>query len=110
MTEIEDAARKYLTVHKWVPIALGLDAEGRPKRPFFDGWQHLTLDDPRTRKQGWARAKGVGLLCGPNSGNLAVIGPDVSPELAAATIDSITVLGALHASASVKDALAGRIH
>ena len=41
---------------------------------------------------------------------MAVIGPDVSPELAAATIDSITVLGALHASASVKDALAGRIH
>ena len=41
---------------------------------------------------------------------LAVIGRDVSPELAAATIESITVLGALHASASVKDALAGRIH
>ena len=41
---------------------------------------------------------------------LAVIGKDVSPELAAATIESITVLGALHASASVKDALAGRIH
>jgi Arc/MetJ-type ribon-helix-helix transcriptional regulator len=41
---------------------------------------------------------------------LAVICRDVSPELAAATIDSLTVLGALHASAAVKDALAGRIH
>ena len=41
---------------------------------------------------------------------LASIGADVSPELALATIDSITVLGALHASAAVKAALAGRIH
>ncbi|OWW18308.1 CopG family transcriptional regulator [Noviherbaspirillum denitrificans] len=41
---------------------------------------------------------------------LASIGADVSPELALATIDSVTVLGALHASAAVKAALAGRIH
>jgi Arc/MetJ-type ribon-helix-helix transcriptional regulator len=41
---------------------------------------------------------------------LAIIAPDVSAELALATIESITVLGALHASASVKSALAGRIH
>lgn len=41
---------------------------------------------------------------------LASIGADVSAELALATIDSITVLGALHASAAVKAALAGRIH
>jgi Arc/MetJ-type ribon-helix-helix transcriptional regulator len=40
---------------------------------------------------------------------LASIAPDVPPELAAATIESITVLGALHASAAVKAALAGRI-
>ncbi len=41
---------------------------------------------------------------------LASIGADVTPELALATIDSVTVLGALHASAAVKHALAGRIH
>ena len=41
---------------------------------------------------------------------LARIAQDVSPELARATIDSVTVLGALHASAAVKVALAGRIH
>lgn len=41
---------------------------------------------------------------------LASIGMDVSPELALATIDSITVLGALHAPPAVKAALAGRIH
>ncbi len=41
---------------------------------------------------------------------LASIGADVTPELALATIDSVTVLGALHASAAVKAVLAGRIH
>ena len=41
---------------------------------------------------------------------LAAIGPDVTPELALATIESITVLGALHASPAVKAALAQRIH
>ena len=41
---------------------------------------------------------------------LASIGHDVTPELALATIDSITVLGALQASSAVKAALAGRIH
>jgi Arc/MetJ-type ribon-helix-helix transcriptional regulator len=41
---------------------------------------------------------------------LAVIAPDVTPALALATIESITVLGALHASPAVKAALAARIH
>lgn len=40
---------------------------------------------------------------------LARIDPDVSPELALATIGSITVLGALQASADIKKALADRI-
>ncbi|MBV8439471.1 MAG: CopG family transcriptional regulator [Hyphomicrobiales bacterium] len=40
---------------------------------------------------------------------LATIDDDVTPELAASTIDSITVLGALHASKDVKAALADRI-
>lgn len=40
---------------------------------------------------------------------LASIGPDVSPALALATIESIVVLGALHASPAVKAALAPRM-
>ena len=40
---------------------------------------------------------------------LASIHPAVTPDLALATISSITVLGALHASAAVKAALRGRI-
>jgi Arc/MetJ-type ribon-helix-helix transcriptional regulator len=40
---------------------------------------------------------------------LATIAPDVTPSLALATIESITVLGALHATKAVKSALADRI-
>lgn len=40
---------------------------------------------------------------------LASIADDVSPELARATIRSLTVLGALHASPAVKAALADRV-
>lgn len=41
---------------------------------------------------------------------LVRIASDVTPALALATIESITVLGALQASAEVKSALAERIH
>ena len=41
---------------------------------------------------------------------LATIAGDVSAQLALEAIESISVLGALHASAVVKAALAGRIH
>ena len=40
---------------------------------------------------------------------LATIAEDVTPELALATIESIAVLGALHASKAVKAALSDRI-
>ena len=40
---------------------------------------------------------------------LATLATDVSPELALATIEAITVLGVLQASPAVKAALAGRI-
>ncbi len=40
---------------------------------------------------------------------LLSIAPDVTPELARATIASVTVLGALHASPEVKTALADRM-
>jgi len=41
---------------------------------------------------------------------LVAISSDVSPALALATIESITILGALHASKDVKTALADRIN
>ena len=41
---------------------------------------------------------------------LARIADDVTPELARATIESVSVLGAFHSSAAVRRALADRIH
>jgi Arc/MetJ-type ribon-helix-helix transcriptional regulator len=41
---------------------------------------------------------------------LATIAPDVTAQLARDAIDSVVVLGALHASAAVKDALVDRTH
>lgn len=64
------------------------------------GLQHFSADDLRALKA--ARQKLRIRVLG-----LASIAPDVSPALALATIESIDVLGALHASPAVKAALAG---
>lgn len=66
------------------------------------GLQHFTSQDLEA-----VRAAGEHLQI--NVLGLASIADDVSPELALATIDTISVLGAFHASAAVKRALAGRI-
>ncbi len=55
------------------------------------------------------KARAAGVMLAINVLGLASIAPDVTPELARAAIGSITVLGALHASAEVKAALADRI-
>jgi Arc/MetJ-type ribon-helix-helix transcriptional regulator len=54
-------------------------------------------------------AKEAGQMLDVRVLGLATIAPDVTPELARTTIASLTVLGALHASAAVKAALADRI-
>jgi len=76
MSEIEEAARNYIQNLGWVPIALENDTEGRPKKPIFPDWQNLTLDNPDVRRQGWSKATGVGVACGPQSNNLAIIDID----------------------------------
>ena len=65
------------------------------------GIQHYTQADLQAIQQAGERLQ-IRVL------GLASFADDVSPELALATIDSITVLGALHASPAVKRALAGR--
>jgi len=54
-----------------------------------------------------SKAKGVRLRI--QVVGLAAIDDDVTPELARETIESITVLGALHAGKEIKSALADRI-
>lgn len=53
-------------------------------------------------------AQRAGEMLDINVLGLATIAQDVTPELARATIASITVLGALHANPAVKSALADR--
>ena len=66
------------------------------------GLRHFSREDLEA-------ARDAGQLLDIRVLGLATIAPDVTPELARATIASLTVLGALHASAAVKAALADRI-
>ena len=66
------------------------------------GIQHFSADDLRA-VQASGEALQIRVL------GLATIALDVTPELALSAIDSVVVLGALHASPAVKAALAGRI-
>lgn len=66
------------------------------------GLQRFSVDD-LTRAQAAGEKLQIRVL------GLASIADDVPAQLAADTIESITVLGALHASPAVRAALAGRI-
>ena len=67
------------------------------------GLRHYTRDSLEAARRAGERLsiKVLGLVS---------IADDVPPDLARQTIESITVLGALHASKAVKTALADRIH
>ena len=66
------------------------------------GLRHITRAD-------LAAAEAAGQMLDIRVLGLAVIAPDVSAELARSTIAALNVLGALHASAAIKSALADRI-
>ena len=72
------------------------------RKTFVLGLQHYTRRDLETVQAAGQKLQ-IQVL------GLVSIAEDVSPELARATIDAIVVLGALHASAAVKTALADRI-
>ena len=65
------------------------------------GIQHYTAED-------LISVKAAGQMLQIRALGLASIAADVTPALALATIESITVLGALHASPAVKAALRNR--
>jgi Arc/MetJ-type ribon-helix-helix transcriptional regulator len=94
---IRTAIRNQLATHAEVV------RETVARKTFVLGLQHYTRSDLET-VQAAGQKLHIQVL------GLASIAEDVSPELARATIDSIVVLGALHASLAVKAALADRIH
>ena len=69
----------------------------------------LELGLRRVSRQELEASKAKGVTLQIQVVGLATIDDDVTPELARETIESITVLGALHASKEIKSALADRI-
>ena len=87
-----DAAEQYLD-RGWVTLALGLDANGKPKRPIVSSWQTTTRET--VMQQPWEQARGIGILLGPVSGNLAVIDMD-NQAFAQAVLDEFRKAHAPH--------------
>ena len=71
--------------------------------------KNLDLGLRNYSRQDLEKARRAGTLLEINVLGLATIAADVTPELARATIASVVVLGALHASQEVKAALADRM-
>ena len=94
---IRTAIRNQLSVHA--------DAVKRTvaRRSLVLGLQHINRADLE-------RALAAGQMLRIHVLGLARIADDVTPELARATIESVEVLGAFHASLPVRRALADRIH
>jgi Arc/MetJ-type ribon-helix-helix transcriptional regulator len=76
--------------------------ESRVRKSLDLGLRHYTRDDLEA-------ARTAGQMLHIHVLGLVSIATDVTPELARATIASVVVLGALHASSAVKAALADRI-
>lgn len=93
---IRTAIRNQLAVHADVV------KETVARKTFVLGLQHFTCRDLEA-VQAAGNTLRIQVL------GLASFADDVTPELALATIESIDVLGALHASPAVKTALADRI-
>lgn len=93
---IRTAIRNQLAVHAEVV------RETVARKTYVLGLQHFSRRDLETVQASGQQLQ-IQVL------GLASIADDVPPELARATIDSIVVLGALHASPAVKAALADRI-
>ena len=93
---IRTAIRNQLAIHAQVVT------ETVTRRALVLGLQHFSKQDLEAAQAANERLD-IHVL------GLASIAADVPPELAAATIASVMVLGAFHASPAVKAALAGRI-
>lgn len=76
-------------------------AQAVSRKTLVLGLQHITAEDLQA-------ARAAGRKVQIRALGLVSIAPEVTPELALATIESLDVLGALHASPAVKAALSTR--
>lgn len=91
VTDFRAAAEDYFA-RGMTTIPLVNDNEGRPKRPFSDGWQHTPYDWTTIRTLPWDQALGIGVLLGESSDNLGVIDLD-DVALASAIFEALTESG-----------------
>jgi len=99
-------------------IRTGRISSGRPSATSSNATQTSSgnprPEEPGPRAANYTRedleaARRAGEMLHINVLGLATIAQDVTPELARATIASVSVLGALHATSAVKAALADRM-
>ena len=72
MTDFYAAAQTMFAQHGWISHPQRLDASGKPKVPIVAGWPQLRSIEGLP----WDQAKGIGIVLGPTSNNLAVIDVD----------------------------------
>ena len=76
MTTLREAALAYYHGRGWTAHPLTLNAAGLPKVPLTDDWPHIAPTEAAIAALDWRHAKGIGLVLGSVSGNLAVIDVD----------------------------------
>jgi hypothetical protein len=75
MPDFLATARDYFDMG-YTCIPLTMDGNGLPKRPISNGWSSLTHDWDSIQRLPWVEAKGLGVVLGEASDNLAAIDID----------------------------------
>lgn len=75
MDVIKQAVVDYFNLG-WAATPLGLDSNGFPKRPIAQDWPRIPRTWDAIDALPWAQARGVGIVLGPVSNNLAAIDVD----------------------------------
>ena len=86
--QLRDAAEEYIR-RGYLPIPLGMDAQGFPKKPITPGWTALPRERDVIMALPWDHAIGIGLVLGAPSSKLAAL-----------DIDDVGLAQAVHAAFS----------
>ena len=76
MVALLEAALNMYHNRGWFCIPLGLDANNLPKKPLSLQWTTLESSEESLRSLPWDNAKGLGIVLGEQSNNLAVLDLD----------------------------------
>lgn len=71
-----EVALRLCRERQWLTMPLTLDGNGLPKKPYVDAWTSLIRSEETIRGLPWDRAKGIGIILGKQSNNLAALDID----------------------------------